>query len=101
MKSSRFLGLWAVAILACAAAFIGHLAIRFETVRLGYDVGHARREQRQLLEQRRLLSVEAATLRQVDRVELTARRDLGMRMPTEDEVVGMGKNNSHARGRLR
>ena len=64
----RFLALWTIAVLATAAAFVAHLALRFETVRLGYDVGHARREQQSLVEQRRLLSLEAATLGQADRV---------------------------------
>ena len=36
---SRFLPLWCVAVLATATAFVVHLAIRFETVRLGYEVG--------------------------------------------------------------
>jgi cell division protein FtsL len=86
----RFLLLWALAVLAVAAAFVAHLALRFETVRLGYEVGHARREQRQLLEQRRLLALEAATLRQPARIEAVARGTLGMDQPEPSRVVPMG-----------
>jgi cell division protein FtsL len=86
----RFLVSWALAVCAVAAAFVAHLALRFETVRLGYEVGHARREQRQLLEQKRLLALEAATLRQPARVEAVARGTLGMDQPDPARIVPMG-----------
>ena len=87
---TRFLVLWGVAVLAATAAFVAHLALRFETVRLGYDVGAARRTQRQLIEQRRLLSIEAATLREPERVETIARGTLGMDVPPPERVVSIG-----------
>ena len=49
-----------------AAAFVVHLSIRFETVRLGYEVSEERGRQRELLQDRRLLSIEGATLRHDD-----------------------------------
>jgi cell division protein FtsL len=87
---ARFLALWTVAVLAAAASFIVHLTLRFETVRLGYDVGDARREQRRLLESRRLLALEAATLSQPDRVEAVARGALDMDVPGSARVVAPG-----------
>ncbi|MCA9530899.1 MAG: cell division protein FtsL [Myxococcales bacterium] len=84
---TRFLALWTVAVVAVATAFVVHLAIRFENVRLGYEVGAARKQQRTLLEQQRKLGVEAATLRGSDRVETIAQRLLGMRLPTSDQIV--------------
>ena len=84
---ARFLLLWAAAVLATAAAFVVHLALRFETVRLGYEVGEARREQRRLIEQRRLLAIEAATMRQSERVEAVARSSLGMDVPDSTRIV--------------
>jgi cell division protein FtsL len=75
---ARFLVLWTVAVLATAASFIAHLALRFETIRLGYNVGDARKIQNQLIESKRLLSLEAATLRQADRIETVARGALSM-----------------------
>ncbi|MEM9068316.1 MAG: cell division protein FtsL [Myxococcota bacterium] len=85
--AARFLMLWTAAVLATAAAFVVHLSMRFETVRLGYDVGAARREQRRLIEQKRLLAIEAATLRQATRVETVARGTLEMDLPAPDRIV--------------
>lgn len=100
---ARFLVLWSVAVLACAAAFISHLALRHHTVELGYEVGQARRAQRRLIEQRRLLAIEAATLRQAERVETVARGRLHMDVPEPARVVPVGHRRQQARmaGRVR
>jgi cell division protein FtsL len=90
---ARFLALWTVAVLATAASFVMHLALRFETVRLGYEVGAARKEQRRLVEARRLLSLEAATLRQADRVEAVARGSLEMEVPDPSRVITVGERS--------
>jgi cell division protein FtsL len=87
---ARFLALWTTAVFATAVSLIVHLTLRFETVRLGYDVGQARREQQKLVEARRLLSVEAATLTQPDRVETVARTVFGMDVPEAARIVPMG-----------
>ena len=87
---ARVLALWTTAVLATAVSLIVHLTLRFETVRLGYDVGQARREQQQLVEARRLLSVEAATLTQPDRVETVARTVFAMDQPEPAQIVPMG-----------
>lgn len=99
---TRFLVLWTVAVLATAAAFVAHLSLRLETVRLGYDVGQARREQRRLIEQRRLLSIESATLREPERIEAVARGTLGMDVPDPARIVPVGQRASRrAAGRMR
>jgi len=87
---ARFLALWLAAVIATAAAFVVHLALRFETVDLGYQVDAQRREQRRMVESRRLLSLEAATLSQGDRVEAVARGTLHMAPPEPSQVVGEG-----------
>lgn len=84
---ARFLALWIAAVLATATAFVVHLATRFETVRLGYAVGAERREQRRLIEQERLLAIEAATLRQAARIETIARGTLEMDVPEPERVI--------------
>ena len=94
---TRFLVLWAAAVLATAAAFVAHLSLRLETVRLGYEVSGARREERQLIETRRNLAVEAATLRQASRVEAFARKALDMDQPDPERVVPVGRQASAAR----
>ena len=100
---ARFLVLWTVAVVAAAAAFVGHLALRQNTVQLGYEVGHARRVQRRLIEQRRLLAIEAATLRQAERVETIARGRLDMDVPEPARVVPVGRTRRQTRmaGRVR
>lgn len=99
---NRFLPLWCVAVLATATAFVVHLSIRFETVRLGYEVSEERERQRQLLQDRRLLSIEAATLRQSGRIETIARGTLGMEMPKPTRIVTMTANGHRkAAGRVR
>jgi cell division protein FtsL len=98
----RFLPLWCVAVFATSAAFVVHLAIRFETVRLGYAVSEERGRQRELLQDRRLLSIEAATLRQSGRIETIARGTLGMEVPKPTRIVAMKqKKNRAAAGRVR
>lgn len=99
---NRFLSLWSVAVFATAAAFIVHLAIRFETVRLGYEVSEERDRQRELLQDRRLLSIEAATLRQSGRIETIARGSLGMEVPKPTRIMTVEeKQKPTAAGRVR
>jgi cell division protein FtsL len=90
---ARFLALWTVAVLAAATSFVVHLTLRFETVRLGYDVGSARREQRRLLELSRLLSLESATLSQPERVETVARGAFDMDQPKPPRVISIGASH--------
>lgn len=98
----RFIALWSVAVLATAAAFVVHLAIRFETVRLGYELSDERARQEQLQQDRRLLSIEAATLRQSGRIETIARGSLGMEIPKPTRIVTMSETRRPiAAGRVR
>ena len=96
---ARYLALWTAAILSTAAALIVHLTLRFETVRLGYDVGSARREQQRLIESQRLLSLEAATLRQTDRVEMVARGFLSMEVADSPRIIAVDKRALSTSGR--
>ena len=100
---ARFLFLWTVAVIAAAAAFVAHLALRHNTVQLGYEVGQERRVQRRLIEQRRLLAIEAATLRQATRIETVARGRLEMDVPESARVVPVGQQSRQRRmsGRVR
>lgn len=101
---ARFLALWTAAVIATAAAFIAHLALRFETVRLGYEVGEARKEQRELIEKRRLLAIEAETLRQAARIEAVARGSLDMDVPEPERIVPIDddrERNRRTAGRVR
>jgi cell division protein FtsL len=103
-SAPRFLALWFAAVLATVAAFVVHLAMRHEVNRLGLEVDAARREQRRLVEQRRLLSTEAATLRQAPRVEAVARGHLEMEVPSPERIVpidGRPRQSRRTAGRVR
>lgn len=84
---ASFLMLWTAAVFATATAFIVHLSIRYQTVNLGYEVGAARAEQRELVEECRLLRLEAASLRSAPRVEMIARGTLEMQLPEAEQIV--------------
>lgn len=96
---TRVLALWTAALLATAVAFVAHLTLRFENVRLGYEVGEARREQRELAAAQRLLSLEAATLTQPERVEAFARRSFRMDVVDAERVTSMDAPAPTARPR--
>ncbi len=58
-----------------------------QVVRLGYEVERLRRERGALLEQEKILTLEAARLRAVKRVEELARGGLGMVTPAPGQVI--------------
>jgi cell division protein FtsL len=95
MKSG-WLPSWWASVLATALAFLMHLALVFGTYELGYKVSASRKRERELKEQRTLLQLEAATLRQMDRVETVA-RSLGMEVATPQRVIMVGSGAPLAR----
>ncbi|MCA9601662.1 MAG: cell division protein FtsL [Myxococcales bacterium] len=90
----RFLALWTVAVLATAAAFVVHLTVRFETVRLGYAIGAKRKERDKLLEEKRMLAVEAASLKSAVRVETIARGVLKMDAADAQSVITVDRRTA-------
>ena len=86
-----FLALWTVAVLSTGAAFVTYLALRFESVRIGYQLDQANKEHRRLSELTRMLTLEAQTLREHARVQAIAERSLGMQAPDRTRVVAVGK----------
>ena len=87
LKQRPFLALWTLAVLATVAAFVVHLGMRGKIVDLGYKLGRARAEQGRLREVKRVLSLEAASYRTPDRVEMVARTLLGMTPPPPERVI--------------
>lgn len=83
----RYLALWVVAVVATGAAFVSYLALRFETVRLGYELDETTREYKRLSELKRLVALEAQTLRERQRVQAIAARSLGLASPDLSRVV--------------
>jgi cell division protein FtsL len=88
MKQS-FLALWTVAVLATGAAFVAYLALRFETVRLGYTLDAESQENKRLAELRRMLALEVQTLQEHQRVSAIAERSLGMATPERARIVSV------------
>ncbi|MEZ4288223.1 MAG: cell division protein FtsL [Polyangiales bacterium] len=83
----RFVSLWLLAVFAAALAFIAHLSLRFQNIEFGYQISEARKVQHQLVQDKQMLALEAATLRQADRVEEVARRSLRMTSAQSSQVV--------------
>lgn len=96
MKSG-WLPSWWASVMATALAFLLHLALVFETYDLGYKVSAAQKRERELKEQRTLLQLEAATLRQLDRIETVARGSLQMESATPQRVIMVGSGAPLAR----
>ena len=91
MASSAFLPIWTMAIAATASAFVVHLALRGQTVQVGYELGRARQDQAKLREVKRVLELEAASYKTPERVEIVARSLLGMEPPTPDRIVSLAQ----------
>jgi cell division protein FtsL len=87
MKQRPFLALWTLAVVATVVAFVLHLGLRGRTVDVGYKLGKERKEQARLREVKRVLSLEAASYRTPERVEMVARSLLGMTPPPPERVI--------------
>ncbi len=85
----RVLALWTVAVLSTGAAFVAYLALRFETVKLGYALDKENQENKRLAELKRMLSLEVQTLRERKRVAAIAERSLKMAAPDKTRVVSV------------
>jgi cell division protein FtsL len=86
-----YLLLLTLVILLVTAAFLVHLYIRFEGVRLGYETNRARATRTRLLLERRELRLELASLKSPARVETEARERLGMEIPDHRRIVPVGR----------
>jgi cell division protein FtsL len=86
-RSRVFIALWTLAVTATVCAFVLHLALRGRTVALGYELGRARAEQARLREVKRVLSVEAASYKTPERVEIVSRTLLGMDPPPPERII--------------
>lgn len=83
----RVILVWSAVIVSVTVALLAHLALRFEVVRLGYDVSRERRAESRLTESKRLLSIEAAALAEPRRVEAIAREQLQLTDPRPEQIV--------------
>jgi cell division protein FtsL len=99
---ARFLKYWVTVVIAISLAFGVQLLLLSENAHMSYKLTDLKREEERLKAQRNLLALEAATLRQVDRVEAIARGSFGMEVPKASHVIMMGGGQEqHASGRAR
>lgn len=89
-RASRFVGLWTLAVIATASAFVLYLALRSRAVELGYRLGKARARQAQLRETRRVLQVEAVSYRNPERIEALAKGVLRLDEPPPQRIFVVG-----------
>jgi cell division protein FtsL len=86
----RFLQIWTIAVIAMTAAYGVHLFLLSQNAHMSYQLADLKLKEERLKAQRNLLALEAATLRQVDRVETVARGSFGMEVPSPSRVIMMG-----------
>jgi cell division protein FtsL len=93
------LTLWMIAVVSTGVAHAAYLALRFETLRIGYEVGRVRNEHERLVATQRLVALEVQSLRERQRVGTIASRSLGMGAPDVARVVTVdGAGPSRALG---
>jgi cell division protein FtsL len=74
-----------IAILLATSLFF--VWSRLQVINLQYDISSLESRLRNLNQESRRLQLEAASLRNPGRIELVARRDLGLHHPTPDQVL--------------
>ena len=101
--SASYLVVVCVVVALVCAAFVFHLHVRFEGVRLGYQTSQARVQRAQLLVELRELRLELASLKAPKHVEAEARKKLDMEMPNFRRIVSIGSKRKAvlASGRAR
>jgi cell division protein FtsL len=67
-------------------AALGHVWVRLQQIQTGYALSHERREARMLAETQKRLRLEAAVLKQPQRIERIARVRLGMTAPDPSKI---------------
>ena len=96
---ARFLKYWVIVVIAISLAFGVHLLLLSENAHMSYKLADLKREEERLKQQRNLYALEAASLRQVDRVEAIARGAFKMEVPKPSHIIVM--QEQHASGRAR
>jgi cell division protein FtsL len=91
---ARFLKYWVIVVVAITLAFGVHLLLLSENSHMSYQLADLKVQEERLKAQRNLLALEAATLRQVDRVEAIARGSFGMEVPKPSHVIVMREQHA-------
>ncbi len=70
---------------------VGHVFVRHDAIRLGYEFTKVSEELRKLREEHRRLLLEKAVLTAPDRIEVLAKK-IGMRQPSETQIRAVTVN---------
>jgi cell division protein FtsL len=73
-------------LLGVMGAALGHVWVRLQQIQTGYSLSKERREARSLTETQKRLRLEAAVLKQPQRIERIARTRLGMTAPDPAKI---------------
>jgi cell division protein FtsL len=73
-------------LLGVLGAALGHVWVRLQQIQSGYALSQERREARSLAETQKRLRLEAAVLKQPQRIERIARVRLGMTAPDPSKI---------------
>lgn len=84
---TAYLAMLLAVIALVAGAFVFHLHLRYEGIRLGYETSRVRTARTRLLLERRELRLELATLKSPRQIEAEARERLGMVAPDNSRIV--------------
>jgi len=89
--STGYVMLLVLIVFCITVAFVFHLSVRFEGIRLGYETSKERSTQTRLLLERRELRLELASLKSPHRVEVEAKERLDMSVPDHRKIITIGK----------
>jgi cell division protein FtsL len=73
-------------LLGVMGAALGHVWVRLQQIQTGYSLSKERRQARELAENQKRLRLEAAVLKQPQRIERIARVRLGMTAPDPAKI---------------
>lgn len=96
-RSSTFVTLWTLAVIAATTAFVLYLALRTRSMELGYELGRAHGRVARLREVRRVLELELSSYKTPERIDLVSRTLLGMDAPGADRILSLGKQPAEPR----
>lgn len=88
-EKSNLLGLWIVIICLMVGMLSAMVWVRFEHVRVGYEVTAALNQQKALISRQNYLKVEVARLKSADRIAQIATGQLGLSKPTLEQTVAI------------
>jgi cell division protein FtsL len=87
LGNRRGAGVWAFLLALCTVGALAHVAVRMHGIQIAYALGHERRTNTQLEEQRRRLNIEIGMLKDPGRIISIAREKLDMGPPAPENVV--------------